>query len=396
MTARSRFGILAVLYLAQGLPYGFQSFALPIFLRRSGVSLTAIGLLSALALPWLFKPLWAPLVDRYGQTRRAWIIPLMLLLAAACGAAAMCDPGTPRGLAGLLALVFTMNLLAATQDIAVDGLAVDVLGPAELGAGNTAQVVGYKLGMLVGGQLFVLGGVYLAWPHLFLLMGGVVLCAAAATLAVTERERHVGGARPHLGAVLGDLVRALSAPGAAPLLVFIGTYKLGESLADTLWKPWVVDAGFGDDFIGGAFGLTGMIASIAGSVGGGLLATWVAPARALWLPAAGRVLPLLGQALVAATHAGPAPVLVVVALEHLFGGALTTVVFALMMARVDKRIGASHYTALAGLEVLGKFPGGWVSGPLATALGYPATFGLAAALTAALLVTIPPLTREPR
>src|SRR5262249_8749220 len=89
MSFARRVAILSALYLAQGLPFGFQSFALQIFLRRQGVSLAALGFVSALSLPWLAKPLWAPLVDRFGATRRAWIVPLMLILAALCAAAAL-------------------------------------------------------------------------------------------------------------------------------------------------------------------------------------------------------------------------------------------------------------------------------------------------------------------
>lgn len=395
MTFARRLAVLSALYLAQGLPFGFQSFALPIFLRRQGVSLTAIGFLGALSLPWLLKPIWAPLVDRFGRTRRAWIVPLMAILAATCAAAALPDPSTRMGLAMLLGLVFAMNLVAATQDIAVDGLAVDLLGQKELGGGNTAQVVGYKLGILVGGQLFVFLGVVFRWPVLFLGMAGLVLVALAATLFVEEKPRHAHGEVTRIADVVKELGRAFVVPGSGALVAFIATYKIGESMADTIWKPWIVDAGFSDDFIGGAFGLTGIVTSIAGSLAGGWLATRYRPERAVWVPAAGRILPLLGQAVISSTGASggasAGTVLVVVGLEHLFGGALTTVVFALMMSRVDKQIGATHYTALAAIEVLGKYPGGFVAGPLAQNAGYPAAFVIAAALTAAQLVTVPAL-----
>jgi hypothetical protein len=96
---------------------------------------------------------------------------------------------------------------------------------------------------------------------------------------------------------------------------------------------------------------------------------------------------------IAATTATRAGVIAVTCAEYLAGGALTTVVFALMMSRVDRRIGATHYTVLAAVEVLGKFPGAWVSGPIAEAFGYPALFALATVLTALLLATIIPLGR---
>src|SRR5688500_8104916 len=152
-----RLAILWVLYFVQGLPFGFQATALPVYLREAGVSLVGIGLVTALALPWSLKLFWAPLVDRFGSRRlgrrRSWILPLQLGLAASCAAAAAVRP--TDGLTPLLLLVLAMNLFAATLDIAVDGLAVDVLALPELGQGNVAQVVGYKMGMLTGGGLLV-------------------------------------------------------------------------------------------------------------------------------------------------------------------------------------------------------------------------------------------------
>jgi MFS family permease len=380
--------VLSVLYLAQGLPYGFQTFALPVMLRRQGTSLTAIGFVGALALPWMLKPLWAPLVDRYGRTRRAWIVPLMLALAATLVAAGF------AGLATLLALIFVMNLLAATQDIAVDGLAVDLLGVSELGAGNAAQVAGYKVGMLLGGSLFVWASVWVAPRLLFFGLAAIALAAAATAAATHEAPRsHQDHASASLRDIVAALVAALRSPGNRALLLFIGTYKVGEGMAEAMWKPFLIDRGFDDAFIGGVFGTAGMAASIVGSLAGGFLATRVPFERAVWLPAAARIVPLAGQAIIAATTATRAGVIALASAEHLAGGALTTVVFALMMSRVDRRIGATHYTVLAAVEVLGKFPGAWVSGPIAERFGYPALFGLAAALTGLLLATIIPLGR---
>src|SRR4051812_43314814 len=147
-----RFLLLLSLYLVQGLPYGFQVMVLPLYLRTLGTSRTAVGFLGVLALPWMLKALWAPLVDRFGR-RKSWIVPLQLLLAGVAMAGA--EAAERRALVPLLVVVLAMNLCAATQDIAVDGMAVDILGQRELGAGNIAQVVGYKAGMLVSGGVLL-------------------------------------------------------------------------------------------------------------------------------------------------------------------------------------------------------------------------------------------------
>jgi MFS family permease len=398
-TLSRKLGILWVLYFVQGLPFGFQATALPVYLRQAGVSLTGIGLVTALALPWSLKVIWAPLVDRYGSLRvgrrRSWILPLQLGLVAACAAAALVPPR--QGLTPLLLLVLVMNLFAATLDIAVDGLAVDVLALPELGQGNVAQVVGYKMGMLTGGGLLVWASGAIGWEGLFLAMAGLVAGCFLVTLA--WRERH--GADPHepgsplvhprLGEILATLRRVAAAPGAAWLLLFIGTYKLGESMADTMFKPFLVDAGFSVARIGLWVGTWGMLFSIVGSVAGGVLAGRLPLLQAVGIAAALRAATVGAEWWLSLVTPTPGRVLAVTCAEHLFGGALTTALFAYMMSRVDRRIGATHYTLLASLEVWGKLPSAWVSGWLAETTSYAFLFGLSTLLSVAFLGLLLPL-----
>ena len=118
------FAMLSALYFAQGLPSGLIAKALPVLLREQGVSLSVIGFTSALALPWALKFAWAPFVDRYGSRKR-WLLVLncvtmaLMLLVASRDFAAWVD-----ALPLLLAVLFCMNLVSATQDIATDGYAV--------------------------------------------------------------------------------------------------------------------------------------------------------------------------------------------------------------------------------------------------------------------------------
>ena len=400
-----RLGILWVLYFVQGLPFGFQATALPVYLREAGLSLTGIGLVTALALPWSLKLFWAPLVDRYGSSRlgrrRSWILPLQLGLAACCAAAAAARPD--EELTTLLVLVLLMNLLAATLDVAVDGLAVDVLGLRELGQGNVAQVVGYKMGMLTGGGLLVWASGTIGWEGLFLAMAALVAACFLVTLA--WRERHLSGAHadaqepgsplvhPRLGEILATLRRVLAAPGAPWLLLFIGTYKLGESMADTMFKPFLVDAGFAAARIGLWVGTWGMLFSIVGSVAGGVLAGRVPLLQAVGITAALRALSVGGEWWLAVVTPTPGRVLAVTCAEHLFGGALTTALFAFMMSQVDRRIGATHYTLLASIEVWGKLPSAWVSGWIAEETSYAILFGVATVLSVAFLGLLLPLHR---
>lgn len=373
----------------QGLPYGFQTGALPIYLRGKGASLTAIGFLGVLALPWSFKALWAPLVDRFGSARfgrrKSWIVPLQLLLAAvALVGAKVAEQGA---LLPLLGVVLAMNLVAATQDIAVDGLAVDVLGPRELGTGNSAQVVGYKIGMLFSGGLLLALNEQIGWSGIFVAMA-VLACVAALLVVPFQEPAPATAERPQ---VLKSLWAAVRSPGTGWLLLLCGTYKLGETMVDAMFKPFLVDAGYTPAQLGLWIGTYGKAFSIAGSIAGGLLAWRVDLLRAVGLTAVARAVPLLAVLGLSLAPLSDQRVIATLCAEHFFAGALTTAMFAYMMSRVDRRIGASHYTLLATVEVLGKSPGGWVSGVIADRWGYPAVFATAALLSVAYLAVLPPM-----
>jgi MFS family permease len=402
MTKRPTFAwkvaVLSSLYFVQGLPYGFQATALPVYLRARGLSLTGISLLSILAVPWMLKALWAPLVDRWGSERfgkrRSWIVPMQIGLAATAGAAAFIP--LPAGVPVLLGAVLLMNFFAATMDIAVDGLAIDLLDESELGHGNSIQVNGYKVGMLTGGGLLVWASKDIGWSGLLAAMAVLTLLVTAFTLTWREPpQREVEAGDPtSIADVMKAAAATLKVPGAVWVLAFVATYKLGESMIDAMYKPLLVDLGFDAPTLGAWLGTWGMLASLAGSAAGGFLASRLPIVTALGLASFLRVGPLVGEWWVATGHASRPLVFAITQAEHFFGGALTVVLFAFMMARVDRRIGATHYTLLATIEVLGKSPGTWASGPMAQRLGYGPVFATGVVLSLLFLLLLVPVARS--
>ena len=158
----------------------------------------------------------------------------------------------------------------------------------------------------------------------------------------------------------------MTASGAGWLILFIGTYKLGESMADTMFKPFLVDAGYREAQIGLWVGTWDALSrspvrwAEACSRGGMPLLRAVG-----WCAVAAlRALPVAGEWWLTQVDPTPHRILAVTCFEHLFGGALTTAMFAYMMSRVDRQIGATHYTVLAAVRSLGQAPG---------RLGFPAS-----------------------
>jgi PAT family beta-lactamase induction signal transducer AmpG len=383
--------LLGMLYLVQGLPFGFQVSALPIFLREQGVGLAAIGYSTALAAPWALKILWAPLVERYGGRRGRrirWIVPLQLLMVVGFVLASTLQ--VPDQLEALMAVLLLLNALAATQDIAVDGLAVDILPPSELGVGNAAQVVGYKVGMLMAGGVLVWASAWLGWSGAFLVMAAVVLAVAVGVSRVREvADEAASEAHPteNLSTLLKTLRQSFHTRGIGVALAVVATYKMGESIIDVMYKPFLIDQGISASTLGLWLGTWGMGASVLGSVLGGLLAARQPLFRMLIVVGALRLLPELGQLALAAGWLSVADLHVIgISLaEHLVGGALTTVMFATMMGMVDRRIGATHFTLFACVEVWGKSASALVSGVIAETFSYAGAFSLGIVIGVAFL-----------
>jgi PAT family beta-lactamase induction signal transducer AmpG len=395
----SKLGLLSTLYFVQGMPYGFQATALPIYLWQQGVSVTGIGFLGALWFPWLLKPLWAPLVERYGSERigrrKSWILPLQGALATTCLAAAFTT--TPETIPVLLGLVFLMNLFAATQDIPVDGLAVDLLKDRDLGWGNAVQVGAYKLGAVAGGGVLGWASQYIGWQGLFVVMAALSLLAL--TVAAFSREpvrSEKDDASKSLREVMRQLKAALAVPGTGWLLLFIGFYKFGESLSDALYRPFLLSSGFEGPQVALWTGTWGALASLAGTAAGGWLATRMPLLRSIAVTSTLRILPLIGRWLLATTGPTATGVLGLTLAEEFFGGSLTTAMFAFMMSRVDRRVGAAHFTLFAGMELLGKMPGGTLGGLLVGEAhwSYAQAFMLGAVLSVAFLFLLLPLRKQ--
>lgn len=388
---------LAALYLVQGLPYGLQSGLLPLLMRARGLSLARVGLTKGLYAPWLFKLAWAPLVDRWGSPR-AWLTLSTAALGLVCALLAALPP-IPPGQAGLpttvVGLLLLLNLGAAVQDVALDTLAVQLLEPAELGPGNTVQVVAYKLGSaLAGGGLLALLP-SLSWSLLFLLLAATYWLAAALAWAAPSLQ-HLPWPQPseHTPHHLQDL---LTVPGTLWTAGFVLTYKLGEQGAGSLFPLLLLDHGASAPELGLWSGLGAVACSIAGSsLGGTLLARHWQP-----LPLLRSVLQLRLGGLACQTallfhldtpgaSLDPGTVmrgaaLVSLCLQHFLGGLVTTTTFTVMMhcsQLAPRDLQATHYSLLATLELLGKLLPGTLAGVLAESLGPNPCFGVFLVLSA--------------
>ena len=165
---------MLVLGFASGLPLGLTAGALQAWLTVEGLSLKSIGYFSLVALPYTFKFVWAPLMDRFEPNfagrRRSWLMITQCALGLCCFAMAAFSPTTELAL--LAAASVAMAFCSASQDIVFDAYRSDLLSPQERGSGSAIMVLGYRLAMLVsGGLALILADQTLGWPNTYRCMG---------------------------------------------------------------------------------------------------------------------------------------------------------------------------------------------------------------------------------
>jgi predicted MFS family arabinose efflux permease len=298
----------------------------------------------------------------------------------------------------LIAGVLITNLLAATQDIATDALAVDMLRFEERGFANGVQVAGYRVGMIIGGGALLLVFHHAGWTFTFL---AAALLLALATLPIAmhhepapagpERAQPVKATAVRPGAVPaalaalpdalpGGLIDTVRQPGMAAWLGVLAIYKAGESFATGMLRPMLVDLGLGMAQIGLLLGTAGFVAGLLGALAGGWAITRVGRHRALIAFALAQAAAVALYLVPAAGGASLALLYLVCGVEHFAGGMATAALFTVMMDRSRPEAAATDYTVQASVVVLATGTAAAVSGLSAEALGYPGHVALAALL----------------
>lgn len=176
---------------SSGLPLALTAGAMQAWLTRSGGDMVTIGFLGLVGLPYTFKFLWSPLMDRFDLPwlgrRRGWLLLSQLLLALALFALAHISPA--ENLAGFAILAGIVAFLSASQDVVIDAYRTELLPHGEeRGLGASLHVFGYRLAMVVsGGLAFIWAAQWQSWPRVYMTMAGMMLGLALLTLLLAPR-----------------------------------------------------------------------------------------------------------------------------------------------------------------------------------------------------------------
>jgi PAT family beta-lactamase induction signal transducer AmpG len=284
--------MLAILLMgfASGLPLALTGSTLAIWLKESGISLTAIGLFAQVGLAYNLKFLWAPAMDRVALPwltrrlgrRRSWALVIQTGLLLAIAALGASDPLAAPWRVAALALV--VAFFSASQDIVIDAYRVELLDDDEQGAGAAATQVGYRFGMIASGAGALYAAAYFGWFWSYAAMAGLVLVGMATVLMTREPEAPPTPRGGWLGATVVEPFADFAGRRFwLAILVFVVLYKFGDALAGVMSSPFYVAIGFTKIEIANVTKLLGVAASIAGVLLGGSVVYRLGVLRALLL-----------------------------------------------------------------------------------------------------------------
>lgn len=367
---RPPYGWLAVLGLISGAPFGIVTKALPIVWASAHVDAARItALASDAGLPWLFKFLWAPLVDRFAS-RRAWIAAGSLAVAALLFALATRADADVGPIVGFL--VLGLAFASATQDIAIDAYGVEALPERAYGAGNGVRVTAYRVGYLVFGGLLA-GcaadfGVSLAWRA----AAGALVTGAVVVSFLPRAPR--ASKSPSL--IAEPLRRLVARPDFPIIVAFVLLFKACDyAMPSALTDKFLVTAGIGATTIGGVLTPIGIGGAIAGALLGGYVTTRIGLFRALWILGAFQALSNLAYA--GAAWSESKPLLYAAAVFEPFCSGLGTAPFlAFLMTCCDRSFAATHFALWSAIMAAGRWGFGRWSGAAAEHFGYAPWFAL--------------------
>jgi PAT family beta-lactamase induction signal transducer AmpG len=376
--------LLAVLFMgfSSGLPLPLTFGTLSFWLAQSGVSRTAIGLFALVGIPYSFKFVWSPLVDRLALPvltrllgrRRSWALVLQAALAAAILALGFSDPATSPGKMAITAVI--VAFLSASQDIVIDAYRIELLKPEEQGAGAAATQWGYRFGMIAAsaGALYAaaFGGWHFAYMVMAALMGvGMVTVWLTPEPDVALSVPPAGGSR--VRRVLDWFKTAVIAPfgdffgrGAwVPVLLFIVLYKFGDALAGVMANPLYVSLGFTAGEVAPISKVFGVFATLVGlALGGAAIARWgLYPSLLI----CGMLQSVSNLMYVALTMAGHNDVMLAlsIGIENVTGGLGSAGFVAYLSQLCSLEFTATQYALLSSLAAVGRTTlassGGWLA-----------------------------------
>ena len=351
---------------ASGLPLGLVWVAIPDWMRDIGIDIRVVGLFTLAQAPWTFKVLWAPLMDRYVPPfwgrRRGWMAVTQVALLGL--GLMMAGVGQrPEAIWVVGALAMAIALAAASQDIAIDAYAVEVLRKDEQGAAAGARTAIYRAAYSLAGSVAISMAARLGWPAVNVLLALAYVPMLAITWKSPEPEVQAPPPVTLREAVWQPFLSFLARPQALQILSFVVLYKLADQLTQSLTRPFLIDMGYNADQRGIAVGLITLTTTMVGAVFGGWVTTLAGLGHALWIFGFLQLFSNLGY-YVLSILGSPVPMALYAAtgFELLASGMGTGAFSVLLLRLTEKRFSATQYALFSSLFALPRVVAGPITG----------------------------------
>lgn len=374
--------MLACIFLgfSSGMPLFVLVSLVPAWLRDNEVDLATIGLFALVGLPYTWKFLWSPVMDRFKLPflgrRRGWALLTQLLLLLSIGFLGHFNPAT--SIQVIVWIVFAVALFSASQDIVIDAYRRELLADDELGTGTSLWINAYRLSGLVPGSLALILADHLPWAAVFWITGAFMLVGILTTLLVKEVSDDRLAPQSLKEAVIDPFVEFFSRDGGIKtglaILTFLFLYKLGDNMATALATPFYLDMGYSKTEIGTVAKFAGLWAVLAGATVGGIVMLKVSINRALWLFGFVQlitIVPFIWLSQAGHTLAG---LFAVVSGEYLAVGLGTVALTAFMARETSKAFTATQFALFSSLIAVPRTFANATTGFIVEAVGWTMFF----------------------
>ncbi len=375
-----------VLGFSSGLPLYLLFQLVPAWLRTEGVDLKTIAVFALIQLPYTWKFIWSPLMDRYNLIapmgrRRSWMLITQIALFVTICAYGFFNP--QLNITSIAVVSTLVALFSASQDIVIDAFRREILSDEELGLGNSIHVNAYRVSGLVPGALALILSDHLPWSSVFWVVALFMIPGILMTVFANEPHRAEAPKTLYASVVepFTEFINRAGLNHALLVLLFILLYKLGDSMATALATPFYIDMGFSNTDIGTIVKGSGLVMQILGGFIGGFWMLKVGINRGLWVFGIVQLVTILGFAWLA--HAGPFEsigiiergMLAVVIGGEALGVGLGTVAYVAYMAReTNPAYTATQLALFTSLSAVPRSIFNALTGSMVEALGWEMFF----------------------
>jgi PAT family beta-lactamase induction signal transducer AmpG len=368
---------------SSGLPLALTGGTLQAWLSDEKIDIRTIGIFSLVGLPYTFKFLWSPLMDRFSppglDRRRSWVLATQILLSLLIAAMGTLSP--QHALFSLAVFALLVSAMSASQDIVIDAYRVDLLQPSERGVGATLSVFGYRLAMMVSGAMALILSDHMSWRQTYWIMATLMLLCIFVTFLSPKPEVDTTPPKTLYEAIVGPMTDFFSRPGALALLILIVLYKLGDAFAGALSTRFLLAGtedipgmGFSKTDVGVVNKGLGFFVTIVGGLLGGGWMVQLGLYRSLMIFGLLQAFSNLTFMLLATTGKHYGLMVAAIGIENFTGGMGTAAMVALLMSLCHARFSATQFALLSALMALGRVWVGPASGYMVVALGWPSFF----------------------